>query len=174
MVGGSVSRVLSGAVTTVGTGFDSPWGMLYDGDNIWVTDSGDNQLKKLNSDITTAASISVDRPEQPVFDGTNIWVPNGSSNTITVVRVKDTAGNPLATPFVLATLAGNGLNIPWNAAFDGQRILVVNLGGQSVSLWKATDLTPLGSVLTGGTPQQACSCGVNFWIVLYFDQLLRF
>jgi hypothetical protein len=178
--GGSVSHVLNGAVTTVSTGFVSPWGVLFDGDNIWVTDQGDDELKKLNVDATILASVPVDsNPAQPVFDGTNIWVPSTSSNTVTVVRVKDTAGNPLSQPFVLATLTGNGLNAPCNAAFDGQRILVVNLGGNSVSLWKATDLTPLGSVSTGAdsAPQWACSDGVNFWVVVSGTappQLLRF
>jgi hypothetical protein len=69
---------------------------------------------------------------------------------------------------VLATLTGNGLNAPWQAAFDGQRILVTNPTGNSVSLWKAADLTPIGSISTGaGTnPFGVCSDGINFWITL--------
>ena len=62
------------------------------------------------------------------------------------------------------------------AAFDGQRILVTN-GVSTVSLWKAADFTPLGSVSTGpGTsPFGACSDGVNFWITLRnTGQLARF
>ena len=104
-------------------------------------------------------------------------MPNRLANTVTVVRVKDTAGNPLSTPFVLATLSGNGLSDPRNAAFDGQRILVTDFGTERVSLWKATDLTPLGSVATGTNthPVGACSDGTNFWVALYgFGQLLRF
>jgi hypothetical protein len=34
---------------------------------------------------------------------------------------------------VLATLTGNGLDFPVSAAFDGQRILVTNHNGNSVS-----------------------------------------
>jgi hypothetical protein len=69
---------------------------------------------------------------------------------------------------VLATLTGNGLHSPQVAAFDGQRILVTNLIGNTVSLWKATDLTPIGSVSTGAitVPTGACSDGINFWITL--------
>jgi hypothetical protein len=96
---------------------------------------------------------------------------------VTVVRVKDAAGNPLATPFVLATLTGNGLNAPVTAAFDGERILVTNNGGNTVSMWKAADLTPLGSFPTGAgsSPFGACSDGLNFWITLRFaDKLARF
>jgi hypothetical protein len=69
---------------------------------------------------------------------------------------------------VLATLTGNGLNTPVQATFDGQRILVTNLFGNSVSLWNATDLTPIGTISTGPNtpPWGACSDGINFWITL--------
>jgi hypothetical protein len=157
-------------VTTITTGFGNPQGMLYDGSNIWVTDNIADTLLKLNADGSIAQTIPVgSAPGFPVFDGTNIWVPNNGSgaHSVTVVRVKDAAGNPLASAFVLATLTENGLNFPLSAAFDGERILVVN-ENDSVSLWKAADLTPLGTVPTGGpdtNPSRSCSDGLNFWIV---------
>jgi hypothetical protein len=169
--GGTISIVSLNptTVTTVSTGFVQPIGMLYDGSNIWVTNSGSDDLYKLNSDGTIAQTIPVgNTPNFPVFDGANIWVPNFDSSSLTVVRVKDAQGNPLATTFVLATLTGNGLNRPHTAAFDGERILVTNFVGDSVSLWKAADLTPLGFVSVGAStiPVGACSDGLNFWIVL--------
>lgn len=168
-VGGSVSIVeLSPvSVTTVTAGFNSLVGILYDGSNIWVTDRIDDTLKKLDSNGTILQTFPVGgNPGQPIFDGINIWVPNLSS--VTVVRVKDSSGNALATPFVLATLSGNGLSDCRTAAFDGERILITNLAGDSVSLWKAADLSPLGSVGTGthSFPTGACSDGLNFWIAL--------
>jgi 6-phosphogluconolactonase len=104
-----------------------------------------------------------------VFDGSNIWVPNDFANSVTVVRARDGA--------VLATLTGNGLNAPNQIAFDGQFILVTNSSGDSVSLWKAADLTPVGSFATGTNtvPSGACSDGINFWITLGLsNQLARF
>jgi hypothetical protein len=185
MGGGSVSIVRFGlaciplgCVTTVSSGFSSPSGVLYDGSHIWVTDAVDDSIKKLNSDGSIAQTIVVgNAPNIPIFDGTNIWVANSASDSVTVVRVKDSLGNPLAQPFVLATLTGNGLNGSLSAAFDGQRILVTNRDGDSVSLWKAADLTPLGSFSTGidTSPFGACSDGLNFWITLSnTDQLARF
>jgi DNA-binding beta-propeller fold protein YncE len=156
-------------VTTVTAGFILPSGILYDGSNIWVTDEGDHTIKKLNSNGSIAQSVPVGNgPLYPIFDGTNIWVPNAHSDSLTVVRAKDSQGNPLEQPFVLATLTENGLRLPYWAAFDGQRILVTNLHGQSVSLWKATDLAPLGSFTTGANsfPRGLCSDGINFWITL--------
>jgi hypothetical protein len=177
---GSVSIVSLNptAVTTVSTGFVQAWGILYDGSNIWVTDAGPDTLLKLDKSGNIVQTILVGAsPAAPVFDGTNIWVPNFDSNSVTVVRVKDAGGNPLASAFVLATLTGNGLGQPLVAAFDGERILVTNVAGNSVSLWKAADLTSLGTFATGaGTvPVGACSDGLNFWITLNnTDKLARF
>jgi hypothetical protein len=176
---GSVSIVSFNptVVTTVSTGFSNPFGILYDGSNIWVTDASAGTLLKLNSNGSIAQTINVgSNPRRPVFDGTNIWVPNFEEGSVTVVRVKDAVGNPLTTAFVLETLTGNGLSNALTMAFDGERILVANNGG-SVSLWKAADLTPLGSVPTGAntSPSGACSDGLNFWITLSVaNKLARF
>jgi hypothetical protein len=157
------------SVTTVTTGFSNPLSLLYDGANIWVTEATAGTLLKLDANGGILQTINVgSNPQYPVFDGTNIWVPIVSSNSMTVVRAKDANGNSLANAFVLATLAGNGLNEPLTAAFDGERILVTNGSGNSVSLWKAADLTPLGTFATGANtnPFGACSDGLNFWITL--------
>jgi DNA-binding beta-propeller fold protein YncE len=164
-------------VTTVSAGVGVYRGILYDGSHIWVTENS-GTLRKMNPNGSFAFSITVGQlPLEPVFDGKNIWVPNSGSDSVTVVRVKDSVGNPLAQPFVLATLTGNGLNGPRSATFDGQRILVTNFDGNSVSLWRATDLTPLASFQTGASSQPiaACSDGINFWIALSgTHQLARF
>jgi hypothetical protein len=71
------------------------------------------------------------------------------------------------TAFCCAAVAGR----LWAA------ILVVNTNGSSVSLWKAADLTPLGSfgLGAGTSPWASCSDGVNFWITLSnTDKLVRF
>ena len=105
-----------------------------------------------------------------LFDGSNLWVPNSSDNTMAVVRSSNGS--------VLAVLTGNGLVDPGSAAFDGQRVLVTDRDTAGVSLWKAADLSPLGSfpIAAGGTdPLGACSDGVNFWITLYASSgLVRF
>jgi DNA-binding beta-propeller fold protein YncE len=174
-VAGSVSIVTPGAsipwtVTTVTTGFKSPIGVVYDGASVWVTDFNPPRLFKLDSAGAILQTVTVGfQPRYPVYDGTNIWVPNEGSDTITVVR----AGSGV----ILQTLTGNGLNGPLAAAFDGQRVLVTNLLGDSVSLWKAADLTPLGFFPTGTNtkPVGACSDGIDFWITLStVNQIARF
>jgi len=171
---GSVSIVTLSpvSVTTASAGFIAPAGILFDGFNIWVTDDGDDSIKRLDSNGNIILSVNTGaRPRFPAFDGTNLWVPNGNDNSISVVR----ATGPL-TGTVLATLTGNGLSTPTQAAFDGESILVTNFDDR-VSLWKASDLTPIGAFSTGTNTASigACSNGVNFWITLYFNgKLARF
>ena len=158
---GSVSTVTLpfGPVSTVTSGFGSPIGALYDGSNVWVTDNFKGALLKLNSSGAILQTVTVGtNPLYPVFDGANIWVPNGEDNTVSVVRASNGA--------VLATLTGNGLAVGFSAAFDGQRLLVTNLLGDSLSFWRALDLMPLGSVNAGtnSSPKFACSDGVRFWV----------
>lgn len=151
-------------VTTVGTGFSHPTGILFDGANIWVTDDGESIIHKLDPNGSILQSVVVGTfPELPAFDGTNIWVPNSGSNSVSVVRATGAL-----TGTVLATLTGNGLSGPFQAAFNGERMLITNGSGDSVSLWKASDLTPIGTFATGTStfPTGACSDGVNFWMTL--------
>lgn len=173
---GSVSIVtLPSTASTVTTGFTNLSGIVFDGTNMWVTDNigAVDKLRQLNSSGVILQSVDVgDDPRFPAFDGTNIWVPNQASNSMSVVRA---TGSFSGT--VLATLTMNGLSGPWCAAFDGERILVTNLSGSSVSLWKASDLTPIGTFSTGAStsPQGACSDGLNFWISLTgVSKLARF
>jgi len=168
--GGSVSIVTPSiitpgtwTVTTVPTGFTNPIGALFDGTYIWVTDQGDNTLKRLFANGSIAQSVPVGQnPTYPVFDGHNIWVPNNVDNSLTVVRASD--GTILKT-FSAGNGDQNGLSAPLTAAFDGQRVLVTNNSG-GVSLFKATDLSPIGSYATHGVsqPYGACSDGSSFWV----------
>jgi hypothetical protein len=171
---GSVSIItptasLPWTVTNVTTGFSAPSSVIYDGANIWTADIGDFLLLKLDSNGTILQTVTVGPdPLNPVFDGTNLWVPNNMGNSVSVVRA--------STGAVLATLTGNGLDLPRAAAFDGQRVLVINTDGPnaSASLWKAADLTAMGSfnLGTGGVPWSVCSDGVSFWITLHGPGLL--
>jgi hypothetical protein len=165
IAGGSVSIITPGAsipwtVTTVTAGFTEPWGMLEDGSNVWAADFAAGKLFKLDGSGAILMTVTVGlNPRYPVFDGSSIWAPNSSDNTVTVFRASNGA--------VLQTLTGNGLSAPEGAAFDGQRILITNANGDTVSLWKAADLTPIGFFPTGpAAPIFACSDGAHFWVSL--------
>jgi len=175
-VAGSISIVTPGSwsVTTVATGFSDPIGAVFDGALMWVTDDGDNSIKKLEADGTIALSVAVGSiPGIPVYDGHNLWVPNENDSSLTVVRASD---GTILKSFSSANGNQNGLNIPWTAAFDGQRILVTNRGG-GLSLFKATDLSPLGTfpLSLSSIPFGACSDGSSFWVSFQaIDSIGRF
>ena len=162
--GGTVSIITPGTTipwtTTTVTIGETLRGIAWDGSNIWVTDFGPDTLMKLDAAGSVLQTVTVGlNPSYLLFDGTNLWVP-GVAGKLTVVRA--------STGAVLATLTGNGLTQSSQAAFDGKRVLVTSANGNSLSLWKAADLTPLGSFATGlGTsPYGVCSDGVNFWVTL--------
>ena len=140
----------------------SPLGLVYDGANVWLTDPGTNPgtLLKLDSGGAILQTVTIGfAPQYPGFDGTNILVPDAAGE-VAIVRP--------ATGAILATLTGNGMSESTHVAFDGERILVTNSIVNTVSLWRAADLAPLGSFSMGGgsVPWGACSDGVNFWVVL--------
>ncbi len=174
---GSVSVITPGSTIpwttttlSVGLGSSSPFGVVFDGTNIWVTDINLGTAVKLDSSGAVLTTVTVGlSPAFPVFDGTSLWVPNFGSDSVTVIRASNGT--------VLQTLTGNGLSSPLGTGFDGERILVTNANGDSVSLWKAADLTPLGSVPMGilSRPETACSDGTRFWITLRSaGKLVRF
>jgi DNA-binding beta-propeller fold protein YncE len=166
---GSISRVSNYSTYLFTAGFSQPSGILFDGANLWVTDYGDASLKRV--DTTTGAVLQTialsGAVQHPVFDGANLWVPcaaiPGVPDSLYVVR-----GVGALTGTVLAQLTGNGLNGAFQAAFDGERICVTNANAQSVSLWKASDLSPITSVeidyLTSHYSRGVCSDGITFFV----------
>jgi hypothetical protein len=174
---GSVSKIdphSPSSYQTFSTGFELPYGILYDGANIWVTDLGAGTLLKLDKNANILQTISVGgAPQFPAFDGENIWVPNTGTNSITVVQAS--TGNVVAT---ISQDETNLLNGPAAVTFDGERMLVTNSNGVgSVTVFKAADLSFIANVSIGsGTlPFGACSDGINFWVPLAgTGDLLRF
>jgi hypothetical protein len=172
--GGSVSIITPGAsvpwsVTTVTSGFTVPEGILYDGANIWVTDTNAGTLLKLSSSGAVLQTVTVQAtPRHPVYDGVNIWVP-ASNGRISVVRA--------ATGAVLSTASDGSLGSGFQAAFDGQRVLVTHDDGSTISVWKATDLSEIGVVDPGqgSNPFGVASNGLHFFFALSGPgQLARF
>jgi len=132
--------------------------LIFDGTNMWAVAGNALRLDASGNVIQTVVLGSNDT--FGTFDGANLWLAGAVPEEVDVVRA--------STGAVLATLTGNGLNVPRGVAFDGERILVTNYQGNSVSLWRAADLTPLGSYATGDSSQPfgVCSDGINFWVAL--------
>lgn len=157
------------SVTTHTGGFQALTGGLFDGSHLWVTDFEAGTLLELDGDANVVRTVAVGKnPMYPVFNGTNIFVPCFGDDAIAVVRAAKGA--------LVAKISGNGLNGPESVAFDGQRILATNFLGGTVSVWKSTNLSPLGTISMGADsfPTFVCSDGVDFFITLESGVLARF
>ena len=142
---------------TVGT---NPMGICFDGTNIWVVNSGSNNVTKLSaSNGTTLGTYTVGtEPRDICFDGTNIWVTNFSSNSVTKLRASD--GNTMST-YTEGTE-------PMTICFDGTNIWVTNGGSNivlgNVAKLQVSDSTILGYHSVGTQPEGICYDGTNIWV----------
>ncbi len=149
-------------VVTITDGVSAAWGLVFDGSNVWATTG--TSLAKLDQNGAVLQDIPlgvVGSTLYPVFDGENIYVPTHIG--VPVVRA--------STGQIVATLTGNGVDTGANAgAFDGSRLLFT--GGDHVSLWRAADLSPIGTYPVKSS--FVCSDGLNFWISGGANDLTRF
>ena len=67
----------------------NPHGIAFDGENIWVANTGSSNVSKLlASDGSLLDTIPVGvQPESVVFDGKSIWVSNRNQNTISRIGI---------------------------------------------------------------------------------------
>jgi YVTN family beta-propeller protein len=113
-----------GATATIDVGA-GPNGVAYDGTNIYVTNSGSNNVSVIDP-ATNTVTDTVDVGAYPTgvaYDGTNIYVANSAGNDVSVI---DPATNTQAGYLDVGTN-------PIGVAYDGTNIYVTNLGSSNVS-----------------------------------------
>jgi hypothetical protein len=134
---------------------NAPNDVAFDGQNIWVTNGGDDTVTKLRpSDGTVLGTFNVgSQPYGITFDGANIWTVNSGGNNVTKLRASD--GKELGT--------FNVGRYPWLAAFDGTDIWVTNAFDNSISKLRASDGKTLGTFAVGG-PRGIAFDGTYIWV----------
>ncbi len=139
----------------------NPYGLAFDGADIWVTNFGGNTVTEMRaSDGAVLGTFTVgSNPNQAAFDGANIWVTNWGSNTVSELRVAD--GSTLGT----FPVGGR----PQGIVFDGANIWVTNTASNSVSKLRASDGTNLGTFPVGGSPLSLAFDGSNIWVTNFYD-----
>ena len=112
-----------------------PSGVLFDGENIWVTNSGpgiggNHTVSKLRpSDGTILGTFTVgDTPQEMAFDGANVWIANFYSDNVTKLRASNGA--------VLGTFDSGAR--PYGMAFDGANLWIANFGHGTVTELRAS------------------------------------
>ncbi len=135
-------------VTTYKVG-NSPSALAFDGENMWVANSGDNTVTKLRAyDGANLGTFPVgSNPQALAFDGANIWVGNNGDSTVTKLRASD--GANLGT-FPLKSAWNGGTSYqPYWLGFDGVNLwesgFASGTGCATLKL-QVTDASPLACV----------------------------
>jgi hypothetical protein len=171
----SALRSTTGEMTgTTLTGFLSSnhWGMAFDGENIWVTNSDNNTVARFHQPDLAGANFSVGlHPSGIVFDGKYIWTANTGDNSYSRMAPDGSGNQTWQLP--------SGNTGPLGIAFDGASIWIANSGSGTVSKIRASDGTHLYSLHVGSStssPYLLAFDGDNMWVSLYTDpgHLVRF
>lgn len=148
---------------------EDPWGVVFDGENIWMCTNatGPDKVVKLRaSDGANLGTFDVGFGAMGMaFDGANVWVANSLSNTVTKLRASDGK--------VLGNFKTGGES-PWFLAFDGKNIWVTNEGNEILSELSAAD----GSVIAT-YPQKHGVAGIAFdgtyiWVSDFYSAVYRY
>jgi hypothetical protein len=135
---------------------NQPYGLCFDGANIWTANFAGNNVTKVRvSDGQLLGTFEVGtQPYGVTFDGADVWVSNELDNTVTKLRASD--GKTLGT-FRTGTF-------PTWTAFDGQSLWVPNARDNTLSKLRTTDGKILGTFAVGSSPTAVAFDGANVWV----------
>jgi YVTN family beta-propeller protein len=133
-----------------------PFGVAFDGADIWVTNYLSNTVTELAA--ATGAVLGTfpvgSNPEGIAFDGANIWVANSGNNNVTKLAA--------STGVVVGTYSVG--SSPHGIAFDGANIWVANSGSSNVTKLLASNGVSQGVFSVGSGPFGIAFDGANIWV----------
>ncbi len=134
----------------------APFGMAFDGSNMWIASQGVGVFKVRASDAAILGQFAVEDAATVAFDGANVWVAvDGLGPGSTVVKLRASDGAQLGS----FDPGGNKFDI----VFDGSHIWVTEADG-SVSKLRATDGVKVGNFKTGSFPFALACDGPDIWV----------
>jgi DNA-binding beta-propeller fold protein YncE len=139
----------------------TPYGLAFDGTNIWTTDFFGNAVIKVRaSDGAILGSYGIFEPIFVACDGASVWVTNDVGD-VTKFRGSDLRHE--ATIDLGSSQLGGII-------FDGTNIWVAAYAvGDSVYKLRASDGEILGSYAVGRQPYQLAFDGANIWVTNSLD-----
>ncbi len=144
-----------GAVSSAATLGNRPYGIAFDGTNIWTANFGSPGSVSI---ITPQAPYTVltkttgfNTPVGILYDGAYIWVTDYTAGTLLKL---DSAGTILQTVTV-------GVN-PYYPAFDGANIWVPNSGGNSITVVQASTGNVVATINSDASNQLTGPFGASF------------
>jgi DNA-binding beta-propeller fold protein YncE len=144
----------AGAVdaTGIAASFSGPSGISTDGTNLYVTDSGNNKIRKVviaSGVVTTfsgsgtagridgtGASAAFNGPAGITSDGTNLYVADKFNNALRKVAINTAAVSTLASSTNLGPVNGTGaaatFNLSSSVTSDGTNLYVADTGTNTI------------------------------------------
>ncbi len=135
---------------------NNPWGMVYDGEYVWVTQTSSSTVAKFraNDGLQVGSYPTQSNPFAMTFDGDYVFVCNQGSGSVTRIRVDGANFGTIAT-------GGNG---PSAAVFDGEFVWIANRGSNTVAKINASSFALIGNVPVGNSPTALAFDGKNVWV----------
>lgn len=140
-----------------------PVALLFDGSNVWVANTFNDNLIKLSPDGAVVGTFRVGKgPDALAFDGEHLWVAN--------TGLELTTEEPPPGTVSKVTLAGEVVGEfpvgrwPVALAFDGQAIWVANITDKTV-MKLSLDGSLAGTVELDYRPRALAVVGDNLWVV---------
>lgn len=151
-------------------GVTDPYGVIYDGKNIWVCSKNTSSVSQFNAcdgafvQTLSGGSYNFNFPQGIAFDGVNIWVTNSVGNSVTAFSATDGS-------FVM-NISGGSFNFssPTRIIFDGTYLWTVNFLNATATAFDTTGTFHANT--TGGgkinNPVDLSFDGTNIWITNTF------
>ena len=132
-VGGGAVQTIAGVLNTSGNinnqgtlaRFDTPTYLTTDGKNVYITDRGNNQIRKYSiaTGVVTTLVTGLNAPNGITNDGNYLYIANTSANNI--MRYDLNLGGA-------ATVFATGFNAPYGLAMDGSNLYVFEGTGKTI------------------------------------------
>jgi streptogramin lyase len=166
----SVTKVSGSTVFTVAlpAGATAPSDIVFDGQNLWTSNSGTNNLTRLNTTTLSGTNVALPAgatgPAAITFDGVFLWTANTTTNNIT--RIPTTGSG---TNFPLPA----GASGPVGITYDGRDVYVAASATDNVvRVRTATGAGIALPVVAADFVYDVISDGTRVWAVGYGNGIL--
>jgi len=163
---------VTGSADGTGTnaGFNSPGGITTDGTNLFVSDTGNNAIRKIviaSGVVSTLAgnAAGLSSPNGITTDGTNIYVADAGNNAIRKIAI---ATGAVAT----FAVTGGSFDFPTGITTDGTSLYLADSGNKAVR--KVVIATGAVSTLSTGfsNPGGITTDGTNLFVADANDNVI--
>lgn len=141
-------------VTAFSSGGTNPYGITFDGSNLWVSNAGIAGLTQMSRTGTVIRTVSTPSATlYSAYDGTFIWTTAFTANMVTKINASSGA--------VLGNYAVG--TYPTGVDADGTFVYVANQNSNSISILRASSGALVRTISVGAKPLDVAFDGLSLW-----------